>query len=113
MNIHNRLNVGTFKGLYPLLKDFDSFKIVRGNVVFFKNEPCDECKANCEGANPVLFVTKEEPYEVSEVLDIITGAFAEGNSHRYTHRETVSELEPNEETGGYSCWDCAFGKIEN
>jgi hypothetical protein len=107
MNIHNRLNVDTFRGTYPLLKDFDSFKIVRGNVVFFKNEPCDECKANCEGANPVLFVTKEEPYEVKEVLDIITEAFAIGNSHRYTHRETVSVLEPNEETGGYSCWDCA------
>ena len=103
MNIHDTFNKETFENCFAILNNFDSYKIVDGNICFFKNEPCDECNTNTEGANPINFIKSNEPYTLEDVADVLTP----GHSYvKFQHRETEGELEPIEETGGYGCYDC-------
>ena len=103
MNIYDTFNKETFEKCFVILNNFDSYKIVDGNICFFKNEPCDICKANTEGANPINFIKSNEPYNLEDVAEVLTP------SHSYVkfqHRKTEGELEPIETTGGYGCYDC-------
>ena len=101
-NIHEEFNSTILAQAFPLLSGFDSYKIVDGNIVFFKKENCDICKCNLEGANPITFVHTKKPYTFWSVDDVLSA----NHLRRWTYCETVGELEPIEETGGYGCYDC-------
>ena len=105
MNIYDTFNKKTFEKTFPLLNNFDSYKIVNGNICFFKNEPCDECNTNTEGPNPIYFIMHNsfEPYTLKDVTEVLTPSHS---NVKFQHRETDGELEPIEETGGYGCYDC-------
>ena len=74
MNILERFNKENFENCFSLLfEDFDSYKIVDGNICFFKNEPCDICQANTEGANAIHFAwdgVVDNPYTLGDVDDV-------------------------------------------
>ena len=88
MNIQEKFNKETFEECFVMLNNFDSYKIVDGNIRFFKNESCDVCQANTEGANPINFISSNEPYTLEDVADVLTP------SHSYVkfqNRETDGE----------------------
>jgi len=105
MNIYDTFNKETFENCFTVLNNFDSYKIVDGNICFFKNECCDICNVSTEGANPIYFISsKNNAYTLSDVDDVIVPNHTSVN---FKHRETHGELEPIETTGGYGCYDCA------
>ena len=107
MNILERFNKENFENCFSLLfENDDSYKIVDGNICFFKNEICNVCKANTEGANAIHFVWKgvvDNPYTLGDVDNVIIPNHTYVN---FKHIETHGELEPIETTGGYGCNDC-------
>ena len=107
MNILERFNKENFENCFNLLfENYDSYKIVDGNISFFKNEPCDVCQANTEGANAIHFAWNgvvDNPYTLGDVDDVIIPNHTYVN---FKHIETHGELEPIETTGGYGCNDC-------
>ena len=70
MNILEIFNKENFENCFSLLfENDDSYKIVDGNICFFKNELCDVCQANTEGANAIHFVWKgvvDNPYTLED-----------------------------------------------
>ena len=111
MNILEIFNKENFENCFSLLfENDDSYKIVDGNICFFKNELCDVCQANTEGANAIHFVWKgvvDNPYTLGDVDDVIIPNHTNVN---FKHRETHGELQPMED-GSCVCNDC-FEKKE-
>jgi len=106
MNILERFNKENFENCFNLLfENYDSYKIVDGNISFFKNEPCDVCQANTEGANGINFVwdgVVDNPYTLGDVDDVIIPNHTYVN---FKHIETHGELQPMED-GSYVCNGC-------
>ena len=108
MNIHDKFNSTNFNKTFPLLHKFDSFKIVDGNITFFKEENCCVCNCSLEGVNPISFIHFNKPYTYSVVDDVLSSKHIK----QFKFSKPLGELEPIEKTGEYGCYDCK-SKIDN
>ena len=108
MNIHDKFNSTNFDKTFSLLNKFDSFKIVDGNITFFKKENCCICNCSLEGVNPITFIYSNKPYTFFTVDDLLTSKCIK----QFKYSKTLEQIEPIEKTGQYGCYDCK-SKIDN